>query len=114
MAQGKYLSSTTFTFLILISHFSFIIARTASFPEDDKKIYIVFTENSDYEKILATVLGSEDAAKQAIIYPYKNELKGFAASLTPEQASRLKKQRGVLNIIPDRSLNLDSGFEGQT
>ncbi|XP_009764495.1 subtilisin-like protease SBT3.15 [Nicotiana tabacum] len=114
MAQGKYLSSTTFTFLILISHFSFIIARTASFPEEDKKIYIVFTENSDYEKILATVLGSEEAAKQAIIYTYNNELKGFAASLTPEQASRLEEQQGVLNIIPDRSLSLDRGFEGQT
>ncbi|XP_060192174.1 subtilisin-like protease SBT3.9 [Lycium barbarum] len=114
MARGKHLSSTTFLFLVLISHFSVIIASIDELAPKDKKIYIVYTKNSDYVKILASVLGSEEAATEAIVYTYRYAVEGFSASLTPEQASRLSGQDDVLSVQESKLYRLDKGFEGQT
>ncbi|KAM3284721.1 hypothetical protein P3S67_023520 [Capsicum chacoense] len=94
MAQGKYFSSTTLTFLFLISHFLFIIASGLEpivNPPVNKTSYIVFTKNHDYVKILTSVLGSEEAARQAILYAY-HEIVGFSTLLTREEASHLADQ----------------------
>ncbi|KAM3284816.1 subtilisin-like protease SBT3.1 [Capsicum chacoense] len=119
MAQDKYFSSITLTFLFLISHFLFIIAYDLEpivdpivDPPVAKTSYIVFTKNHDYVKILASVLGSEEAAKPAILYNY-HEIVGFSALLTPEEASRLSDQEGVLHVYEDRYLDLDKGLEVQ-
>ncbi|XP_043691762.1 subtilisin-like protease SBT3.11 [Telopea speciosissima] len=49
---------------------------------------------------LASVLGSEEKAKKAIIYCYKNTITGFSAILTKAQVEELSKQPGVLRILP--------------
>ncbi|XP_042480245.1 subtilisin-like protease SBT3.9 isoform X2 [Macadamia integrifolia] len=49
---------------------------------------------------LASVLGSEEAARKAIIYCYKNTINGFSALLTKVQVEELSKQPGVLKILP--------------
>ncbi|KAJ4980950.1 hypothetical protein NE237_031787 [Protea cynaroides] len=49
---------------------------------------------------LASVLGSEEAARKAIIYCYKNTISGFSAMLTKAQVEELSKQPGVLKILP--------------
>ncbi|KAJ4799458.1 Pi starvation-induced protein [Rhynchospora pubera] len=51
--------------------------------------------------VLVPILGSEKAAKEAIIYHYKF-MGGFAAKLTPSQVKHLKKQPGVFGFEPDR------------
>ncbi|KAJ3677881.1 hypothetical protein LUZ60_001684 [Juncus effusus] len=57
-------------------------------------------------RTLASVLGSEEAAKEALIYHYKHAASGFSAKLTPSQVEELKKQPGVLQVLPDQKLQL--------
>uniref|UniRef100_A0A0V0GP28 Putative ovule protein n=1 Tax=Solanum chacoense TaxID=4108 RepID=A0A0V0GP28_SOLCH len=118
MAQGKYLSSTTLIFLFLISHnFLFIVAEVVQpivYSPKDKKTYIVYTNSSDYVKILASVLGSEEAAEQAILYTYHHVIRGFSASLTLAQAARLLDHEDVLSVKESATYHLHKGFEGPT
>ncbi|GMH00326.1 hypothetical protein Nepgr_002165 [Nepenthes gracilis] len=80
-------------------------------------VYIVYTgkpdEGVDPEShhlgTLSSVIGSKEAAKEALIYIYKNAATGFSAKLTPEQASELSKQPGVLQVVPSGTLQLHSG-----
>ncbi|KAL7128451.1 hypothetical protein ABFS83_14G318100 [Erythranthe nasuta] len=50
-----------------------------------------------YIHVLSSVLGSEKAAEDALIYSY-GVISGFAAKLNPEQASRLKDQPGIIYV----------------
>ncbi|KAE8693515.1 hypothetical protein F3Y22_tig00110809pilonHSYRG00069 [Hibiscus syriacus] len=79
-------------------------------------VHIIYTEKPQdeqpeayYLRTLASILGSEEAAKDALIYSYKTATSGFSAKLTPEQVAEISKQPGVLQVIPSRTLQLDSG-----
>ncbi|KAJ8445176.1 hypothetical protein Cgig2_029548 [Carnegiea gigantea] len=52
---------------------------------------------------------SEEAAKESLVYVYKNAATGFSAKLTPAQASQLEKQPGVIQVVPNKTLQLHSG-----
>ncbi|KAI3460657.1 hypothetical protein Pfo_017320 [Paulownia fortunei] len=80
-----------------------------------QQVYIVFLSDEPpeglhpetyYIKVLSPVLGSEKAAKDALIYSYVI-ISGFAAKLTPDQASRLKKQPGIVSVNKERKYWLD-------
>ncbi|KAK3426080.1 subtilisin-like protease SBT3.11 [Eucalyptus grandis] len=80
------------------------------------EVHIVYTEKPEGDepeafhlRTLATVLGSEEAAKESLLYVYKNAATGFSAKLTPEQVAELSNQPGVLQVVPNMKLQLHSG-----
>lgn len=56
--------------------------------------------------MLAAVLGSEQAAKDTILYSYRHGFSGFAAVLTDRQAARLSDWPGVVRVVRNRVLDL--------
>ncbi|KQK06071.1 subtilisin-like protease SBT3.17 [Brachypodium distachyon] len=73
-------------------------------------VYVDRPESADAEEFhirtLAPVLGSEEKAKDAVLYHYKHAASGFSAKLTPEQVEDLKKQPGVLQVVASQTYQL--------
>uniref|UniRef100_A0A6N2LIR2 Inhibitor I9 domain-containing protein n=1 Tax=Salix viminalis TaxID=40686 RepID=A0A6N2LIR2_SALVM len=100
----SFLSSSP---LILLLGLIFVIRMAESVPSmaDSSaaaSIQIVYTKRpQDKEpeayhiRTLASVLGSEDAAKEALLYNYNTVASGFSAKLTPQQAEQISTHRGV-------------------
>ncbi|KAG4166289.1 hypothetical protein ERO13_A13G121200v2 [Gossypium hirsutum] len=91
-------------------------AAAAAAGGTDAAVHIVYTERPQDEqpeayhiRTLSNVLGSEEAAKEALIYSYKTAASGFSAKLTPQQVAEISKQLGVLQVVPSRTLQLHSG-----
>ncbi|XP_073287603.1 subtilisin-like protease SBT3.4 [Primulina huaijiensis] len=57
-------------------------------------------------RILSSVFPSKEAAEDALIYAYK-VIPGFAATMTSHQATLLKEQAEVLNVVRDKEYHLD-------
>ncbi|KAE9621124.1 hypothetical protein Lal_00019689 [Lupinus albus] len=116
-----------FLFLIVFALLHFIsiaMSDSAAKPLDSvdsstssaPAVHIVYTEKPEGEdpapyhiRTLTAVLGSEEAAKEALLYTYKNAATGFSAKLTPEQVAEISKQPGVLQVVPSQTLQLHSG-----
>ncbi|XP_072971009.1 subtilisin-like protease SBT3.9 [Typha angustifolia] len=99
-----------FSLLIFLSSFSTLI--TAKVPPN-AAIYIVYVVTPENEqptafhlKILVAIFGSEEAAKEALVYSYTHSANAFAAWLTPEQVLEILKQPGVLQAIPNDKIPL--------
>ncbi|XP_061350053.1 subtilisin-like protease SBT3.9 [Gastrolobium bilobum] len=83
------------------------------------EVHIIYTEKPNDEdieafhiQILSAVLGSEEAAKKAMLYSYKSAACAFSAKLTPEQVAQISKLPGVRQVVPSRMYLLNSGSDG--
>ncbi|XP_010910392.1 subtilisin-like protease SBT3.17 [Elaeis guineensis] len=82
-------------------------------PAGDATVHIVYVDRPESEeaeafhvRTLAPVVGSEEKAKDAMIYHYKHAASGFSAKLTPKQVDELSKQPGVLQVVPSQTYSL--------
>ncbi|XP_011622336.1 subtilisin-like protease SBT3.10 isoform X2 [Amborella trichopoda] len=73
-----------------------IVAPSQGSSVKEAKVQIVFMERypqvievQQHLRALASILGSEEAARKAIIYTYKNTINGFSAMLTDSQVAAL-------------------------
>ncbi|KAL2245053.1 UNVERIFIED_CONTAM: Subtilisin-like protease SBT5.4 [Sesamum indicum] len=59
-----------------------------------------------HNQLLASFLGSEEKAKDAIIYNYKRHINGFAALLEEEEAAEIAKHPHVVSVFPNQAKKL--------
>ena len=108
----KTLSTLTF---ILFTWILFVASISSAMAEasEKKSVHIVYMDRPEGEepeafhiKTLASAVGSEAAAKEAVIYHYTHAASGFSAKLTSKEAEELSKQPGVLQVTPDSTVQL--------
>ncbi|XP_030522893.1 subtilisin-like protease SBT3.9 isoform X1 [Rhodamnia argentea] len=61
-----------------------------------------------HHEILSGILGSEEAAKDSILYSYKHGFSGFAAILDHSQAKLIADLPGVVHVIPNRIFSVQT------
>nr|XP_023888957.1 subtilisin-like protease SBT3.9 isoform X1 [Quercus suber] len=61
-----------------------------------------------HHEVLSNILGSHEAAKESILYSYKHGFSGFAAVLTESQAKLIADFPGVVRVVPNRVLSLQT------
>ncbi|KAF3321465.1 Subtilisin-like protease SBT5.4 [Carex littledalei] len=57
-------------------------------------------------ELLGSILGSLEAAKDAIFYSYTQHINGFAAIIDPETADKISQLPGVVSVFPSRGYQL--------
>ncbi|KAG0498452.1 hypothetical protein HPP92_003143 [Vanilla planifolia] len=109
---------------LLISSIPSLMAEEASMSTAESTpvsaeaatVHVVYVDRPEGEepeafhiRTLSSVFGSEDAAREALIYHYKHSASGFSAKLTPRQVTELSQKPGVLQVVPSRTFQLHSG-----
>ncbi|KAL3342370.1 hypothetical protein AABB24_026406 [Solanum stoloniferum] len=102
-----------FTALLLLFNLSDVLGIYA---HGESKVHIVYMgkryhddaqlTTSAHHQILTSVLGSEEAARDSIIYSYKHGFSGFAAKLTKSQAKKIAELPDVVHVIPNHLYKL--------
>ncbi|XP_059630254.1 subtilisin-like protease SBT3.17 [Cornus florida] len=94
---------------------SLVLIWSSVMADSQETVNMVYTEKPNGENqdsynlhTLSAVLGSEEKAKDALIYNYES-VGGFSAKLTPEETAQIKKQPGVLEVVPSKSAQLQAG-----
>ncbi|CAM0877834.1 unnamed protein product [Alopecurus aequalis] len=107
--------------LIVLLPLAVAVAMAATGTDGPPAVYLVFVDAPPpgvpcmkyHLGILAAALGSEEKAKAAIIYNYKNVIDGFSARVTPSELEAIKKQPQVNRVLPSSTLHLmSSNFDG--
>ncbi|KAK8612030.1 hypothetical protein V6N13_132063 [Hibiscus sabdariffa] len=88
-----------------------IILNIVAYGEETQDFYIVYLGDSPVSKqsavqkhigLLSSVKGSEDGAKESIVYSYTKSFNAFAAKLSEDEAEMLKGLEEVASVFPNR------------
>ncbi|KAJ8554233.1 hypothetical protein K7X08_024911 [Anisodus acutangulus] len=63
---------------------------------------------SAHHQLLTSVVGSQEAARDSIIYSYKHGFSGFAAKLTRSQAKKIAEIPDVVHVVPNHLYKLQT------
>ncbi|XP_062187895.1 subtilisin-like protease SBT3.17 [Phragmites australis] len=107
-----------FLLAILLAAVAMAEATAAGRGKHHASVYIVMVKppasGVNCEKyqmgILTAALGSEERAKEALIYSYKTVASGFAAKLTPAQLAALRKHPDVVQALPEVKYSLQDNY----
>ncbi|ESQ28011.1 hypothetical protein EUTSA_v10019318mg [Eutrema salsugineum] len=112
-ASGRRVCLNLITVVFLSLLALIVMAESTGETPSEAKVHIIYTEKptdeepKDYHlRTLSSALGSDEAAKDALIYSYKEAASGFSAKLTPEQVAEISKQPGVLQVVPSQTYQL--------
>ncbi|CAN4089460.1 unnamed protein product [Withania somnifera] len=99
--------------LVLVLNLSDLLLVHANGESKVHVVYLGRRKHDDAElttsahyKILSSVLGSQEAARESIIYSYKYGFSGFAAKLTEAQAKRIAELPDVVHVVPNHFYQL--------
>ncbi|KAK1402667.1 Subtilisin-like protease [Heracleum sosnowskyi] len=102
---------------LVIAHFllqehSFVLVNASSNVHivymGDKRCDEPELVRDSHHAIVSTILGSKEAAQDSILYSYRHGFSGFAVVLTPSQAEQISGFPGVIRVIPNKILNLQT------
>jgi len=96
-----------------------------------KEVYVVYAgdhggllpeEVTDiHHSMLVSVKGNADEARESLLYSYKHSFNGFAAHLSPEEASSISEMEGVISVFPSKNRKMHTtrswdflGMEGRS
>eukprot|EP00253_Pinus_taeda_P000663 PITA_00663 len=56
-----------------------------------------------HHSMMVSVKGNADEARESLLYSYKHSFNGFAAHLSPEEASAISEMEGVISVFPSKN-----------
>ncbi|XP_054818874.1 subtilisin-like protease Glyma18g48580 [Prosopis cineraria] len=91
-----------FTFFLQLTHATkmshVVYLGSHSHGPEPSSTDMDFATNSHHD-LLASVMGSHEKAREALIYSYNKHINGFAASLEEKEAQELKKKPNVVSVF---------------
>ncbi|MBA0796334.1 hypothetical protein Gohar_007111 [Gossypium harknessii] len=111
MKATKNMNMLAFSMRKLGFLFILIVLNIVAHGEETKNFYIVYLGDSPLSKqsavqkhigLLSSVKGSEDGAKESIVYSYTSSFNAFAAKLSENEAEMLKGLDEVASVFPNR------------
>ncbi|XP_078170489.1 subtilisin-like protease SBT5.5 [Carex rostrata] len=111
------MKNTSLPLYIFLSTLVFFIALPITMTQEVKPFMVYMRHppggmdsNTFQIAALSKVLGSEEAARKALVYHYTDVVSGFSAKLTPQQAQELKKVPEVTDVKPSEPYKLSDPF----